>query len=243
MLWNTSRLTDFTIEATDGTIGTVVDALFGADDWTLRYLVVDTGAWMSGRRVLLPPSAILRFDDARGVLAVGVTQQQVRDSPQAASDEPVSRQHEGQLHAHYGWPAYWAPYPGAPPPPEPEPEPEPPAPYETRRGDPALRSVSETTGYYIHARDGDIGHVEEFLIDTEAWVVRYAVVDTKNWWPGKMVLVVPQAFGAVDSADGVLRADLSREQIRDAPDYDPGQTIDRGYEARYLGYYGYRAYW
>jgi hypothetical protein len=246
MLWNASALTGYGIEATDGSIGSASDFLFDDETWTIRWIVVDTSALFAGRRVLLPPSAIQSVDAGRRALAVGVTRQQVKDSPDIATDAPVSRRQESDLYTHYGWDPYWAGYIYAPTggtaaPIEPPPTARENRPDTDRRseGDPHLRSITEVTGYYIQASDGDIGHVEEFLVDSDAWAIRYVVVDTKNWWPGKKVLVPPNAFTGIDWAEQTVRVGLSRDQVRQGPEYDPAQTVDRAYEERYYDYYGY----
>ena len=68
-----------------------------------------------------------------------------------------------------------------------------------------LRSANKVTGYRIGATDGDIGHVEDFIIDDETWEIRYMVVDTQNWWPGKKVLVAPQWIGRMLSTGSTRR--------------------------------------
>lgn len=112
-----------------------------------------------------------------------------------------------------------------------------------RQGDPTLRSVNEVDGYYIGATDGDIGHVEEFLVDEEAWAIRYVVVDTRNWWPGKKVLVSPQWILGVSWGDKQIRVDLTRERIKNSPSYEPESHVDRSYERRLFRHYDYPPYW
>ena len=87
--------------------------------------------------------------------------------------------------------------------------------------DPHLRSVVEVIGYHIHATDGDIGHVENFMLDCEGWNLRYFVVDTSNWWLGKRVLVAMQAVKGVDWSDRHVGLDASREQVETSPPWDP----------------------
>jgi hypothetical protein len=248
MLKNASDITGCAIDATDGQIGSIVDLLLDEDGWPVRWAVVDTGGWLSGRQVLIPPSALEGFDPTGPSFAVNLTRDQVADSPGIDDDAPVDRQHETNLYRHYGWHPYWTPYPvtpiGAPIPAHLGPV-EVPAEVEAEveRGDPHLRSAGEVTGYYVHASDGDIGHVEDFLVDVDAWIVRYAVIDTRNWWPGRKVLVATQAITMVDWAEGAITLDLTRDRVRNAPEYDPSMTIDKEFEQRFHGYYGYPFYW
>ena len=196
MLWNASVIKGYAIEASDGDIGTVSDFLFDDASWLVRWLVVDTGNWLSGRKVLLPPSVLGRLYAKDRVFAVKLTKQQIKDSPEIDTDRPVSRQMETSVYDYYGWSPYWGTgfymggygyMPGALA-----------APYlgsrrheddiaDARRShdDPHLRSVEAVTGYHIHASDGEIGHVDDFLVEDADWSIRYLVVDTKNWWPGR----------------------------------------------------------
>ena len=109
--------------------------------------------------------------------------------------------------------------------------------------DPHLRSTDEMTGYHIGATDGAIGHIEDFLLDPDGWVVRYVVVDTGSWWAGKPVLLIPAAITGVSWGERTAEVLLTREQIRNGPEFDPSQTVDRAFEERYFGYYGYPVYW
>ena len=245
MLLNASRVGAYAVEARDGAIGSIRDLLVDEAGWAVRWLVIDTGTWLPGRQVLFPPSHVGLERAETGTFTLEASREEVRASPPLDADQPVSRRYEERLTMHYGWPAYWLglPYaPAEPSPGEPPPvvedlsDPEPP-------GDPRLRSTRDTVGCHIHARDGSIGHIDDFLVDTDAWVVRYLVVDTRNWWPGKLVLVPPAALTGIDWSDRAAEVNLTRDQIRNGPEYDPGATLDREWERRYLGYHGYPIYW
>ena len=107
-------------------------------------------------------------------------------------------------------------------------------------GDPHLRSLATVTGYHIHASDGEIGHVEDFLVDVAGWSIRYIKVDTRNWWPGERVLISPRSVREIDWAGKLLHINVSRQWIKDAPPYDPSITVDGAYEEKFLTYYGIR---
>jgi hypothetical protein len=245
MLLPAKSLERHEIVARDGTIGHVADFYFDDQAWTIRYAVVDTGKWLTGRRVLLAPSVISRHDHDQRQLHVDLTQEQVRQSPGAETDRPVSRQHELALQAHYGWPAYWgtgAFGAGAYPAPlgagiiSPVEVPEAMAPLAGERrerdeppGDPHLRSTHEARGYRIAAADGAIGHLEDFLIHPASWKIRYAVVDTRNWWPGRKVIVATSWITRVSWTEQSVHVDLTREAIRSGPEYDASQPLSREY--------------
>ena len=105
MLQPFDKLRGCKLAASDGEIGEVSEFYFDDRQWTVRYLVVTTGSWLKGRHVLIAPGAFGEFDAQSGTLAVNLTQEQVRNSPPLDSDKPVSRQHESELHRHYGWEA------------------------------------------------------------------------------------------------------------------------------------------
>jgi hypothetical protein len=252
MLWRATELNGYEIEASDGSIGSVSDLLFDDSDWSVRWVVIDTGNWLPGRQVLLPPSVVARPDAQTRVLPVDLTREKVKNSPGIDTDKPVSRQMESDVYGYYGWAPYWHPT-YVPPigpvaggaiglghnvmPGEDPREPDVP------EGDPHLRSVSEVTGYYVHATDDDIGHVEEFLIEDSTWAIRYLVVDTRNWWPGKQVLVSPDWTRDISWNDRKVYVDLTRDQIKNGPEYDPTIAVNRAYEERLHGHYGYAPYW
>lgn len=254
MLRSVKDLNGQAIHASDGELGTVDQFLFDDESWTIRYLVVETGKLM-GRTVLISPISIDRERKKDG-LNLSLTKEQIRNSPDINTDKPVSRQHELQYFNYYGYPYYWGgpglwgatSYPIAHPamargigyPDRTSSYAGTAAAARTQstreEGDPHLRSTGEVIGYYIEASDGDIGHVEDFLIDDDDWAIRYIVVDTVNWWPGKKVVVAPQWIKDVSWADSRVYVDLSRERIKNAPEYDPNR-MDREYEEKLYEYY------
>jgi len=252
MLWDASAINGYAIEASDGRLGTVSDLLFEDVGWVIRWLVVDTGNWLPGRKVLLPLSALGQPDRALRHFPVKLTMQHVKDSPDIDTDQPVSRQTEAHLYEHLGWDPYWG---GSFPPmsnaiatpfvaPFYESRPRPGdlarAHARPNEGDPNLRSLATVTGYHIHAKDGEIGHVEDFLVDVAGWSIRFIKVDTRNWWPGERVLISPRSAREIDWADRLIQVDVNRQKIKDAPRYDPSITVDGAYEDKFLTYYGIR---
>ena len=157
---NINGVTGYSLQATDGEIGKVVDFYFDDETWTIRYLVVKTGGWLSGRKVLISPAVLQNGSVGPDSIPVNLTQRQVETSPDIDTDKPVSRQKQSMLNKHYFWENYWGTggYGGqmgvdnVPPvhlkPSELDPD-----------EDIHLRSVSEVDGCTVHAADGDIGHV------------------------------------------------------------------------------------
>jgi len=108
---------------------------------------------------------------------------------------------------------------------------------------PRLRSADEVEGYHIAASDGEIGHVETFLIDDAAWAIRYMVVDTRNWLPGRKVLVSPAWIQGISWSQNEVTVDLTREQIKNSPPYHKGQPMNREQESVLFTHYGRPTYW
>ena len=204
MLRTAGNLKGVTIEAMDGDIGSVQDLYFDDRTWTIRYLVVDTGTWLPGRRVLISPFAF-HLVPGTSRLRTSLTKQQVKDSPSIDTDRPVDRQREIAFAQYYGYPFYWLgpnrwgelAYPGMPVPPvQPTALEQEMLSRQWEDADPDLRSARDVMGYYLQATDGDLGHVEDFLVDAESWAIRYMIVDTRNWLPGRKVLVSRSGFSA-----------------------------------------------
>jgi sporulation protein YlmC with PRC-barrel domain len=252
MLHNMTDLKGMTIRARDGEIGEVDDFYFDDDNWTIRYLVVDTGSWLTGRKVLISPIALRNADPANRRIEADLTKKQIENSPGVETDKPVSRQYETSYFDYYGYPYYWSgPYlwgPAAYPGPLAMPEGTQTELEEIRRreqesSDPHLHSANEVIGYYIEAADGDIGHVEEFILDDENWAIRYMVVDTRNWWPGKKVLVAPKWIERASWQDSRVYVNLARNDIQEAPAYDLSEPPSREYEATLHRHYKRSPYW
>lgn len=245
----------YAIAASDGTIGTAKTFLFDDSTWKIRWLVVDTGHWLSGRKVLIHPSAIGAVDHELQQLPVALTKAQIEASPDIAQDRPVTAQMESGLYDYYGWDPYWGPnYYGpmvfglgafAPMPREgsltgridaPE------ADAMQRNfddGDVHLRDMSVVADYHIDAKDGSIGHVQNFLLDDATWAIRYLIVDTSNWWMGQQVLIAPYAVTEFDWGAKKIHLNVTRETVRSSPKWDPLAIIDHDYESHLHRHYGW----
>jgi hypothetical protein len=248
MFRTAKKLKACSLLAIDGEIGRVKDLWFDSLHWTLRYFVVDTGKdkWTKHRQVLISPESALVPEWHRDELPVNLTREQIRTSPGPETDEPVSRQFEAAMRKHYGWPAYWgvpsaSGLPGVPPiaPVFASTPPIPPAAEKAElRGDPHLFSVNAVIGHHIMARDGEIGHIEDFLFDEQVWAVRYLVVATRNWWPGKKVILSPWWTTDLNWPERRIHVDLTRSAIKSSPPYDPEKTLTMEAAGELHDYYG-----
>ena len=248
MLTNLIFLKGLVIHATDGELGTVDQFYFDDETWAIRYLVVETGGWLGGRQVLISPFSILHTDWPAKRLDVALTKKQVENSPDINTHQPVSRQHEAEYNRYYGYPYYWG-----------GPDMWGPAYFPSGLGVPTrstmagsirdespdshLRSTEGISGYHVEATDGEIGHVDGFVIDDEAWAIRYVEVALRNWLPGNKVLVSPGWIERVSWADSKIFTGLSKEAIKSCPEYLLSRPLTREYENRLYAHYGQPPYW
>jgi hypothetical protein len=93
-----------------------------------------------------------------------------------------------------------------------------------------LHKTNELRGYHILATDGEIGHVDDFLIDDGGRTVQYLVVDTSNWIGGRSVLISAAAIERIDSPAKRIFVNLTRNAIKTGPSVetahiDPAETL------------------
>jgi sporulation protein YlmC with PRC-barrel domain len=239
----------YKLSASDGEVGTVANFFLDDEFWAVRYLVVDTGGFFEGRHVLLSPTSFLKVEWGSSQFHVALTMDKVKHSPEVDTDQPVSRQHELAFSQYYGYPHYWGasdvwgmtedPARSA---------------LAAERATPAglpgpsiddvhLHSAVELRGYHIEGSDGQIGQVHDFIVDDETWEVRYLVISTSNWWMGKEVLVSPLWASSVSWEDRIVHVDMSRESIKESPEFNASAGINREYESSLYDYYGRPVYW
>lgn len=254
MLQSVKRLQTFTIMAVDGLIGRAETFYFDDERWAVRYLVVDTTRWRTGPKVLISPMSIRQIDFDAGTLLLSSTREQIQNSPPIDTQNPVSRQHEREYYRYYQYPYYWGDvglWGPAPTPIELAKGPWPAGEEQLERSpdiaagddDLQLRSTRDAIGYQVEAADGDLGHVSDFLVDDQTWAIRYAVVDTSNWWLGKEVLIAAEWLDRVSWSDAKVVIDLDRQAVKEAPAYDPAVEIDRQWESDYFTHYQRHGYW
>ena len=244
-------LVGYTLGAIDGEIGKIKEFYFEDETWTIRYLIVDTGNWLSGRKVLLSPEALLSKHWDAEVLPVNLTKEKIANSPDIDTEKPVSRQQEIKLYQYYPWSNYWGwdngmwlggmgtsgmmmSNRG---------------PFEeaihnstllaetAEKGDPHLRSTEKVAGYIIKTLDGEVGDVTDFIIDDEDWKIKFLVVDTGNWFSGKKVLLSPGLIKEIDWINSSILVKASIEDIKNSPEYDHGKPISETYETELNKHY------
>lgn len=231
-------LTGYHLAAEDGAIGKVEEFYFDDETWTIRYLVVKTGNWLSGRKVLISPAALVKASWKNNTFPVQLTKEQIRNSPGIDTDKPVARQQELELHGHYHWQPYWgsgfyagggglwnvmSEYPqigeeiiteaGT---------------HEKHVDDDFhLRSTHAVTGYHLHATDGEIGHVYDFIMDDQTWQIICLVIDTHNWMGGKKVLVPVTHIKEIQWDTSLIIADIPIDDIKNCTPFDKSRFVDQ----------------
>ena len=233
------------LDEQDGKIGKVKEFYFDDRFWTIRYLVAETGTWLASRQVLISPYALVAIFNEEKTIDVTLTKKQIENSPSMDTDKPVSRQFEDSYYGYYDIPTYWVgphrwgyyPY------------------IERDHGqwktsnpaqktwDSHLRSTHVVGSYNIQALDGDIGHVEDFIVDDETWAIRYLIINTGTWWPGKKVLISTQWIERVSWDQSKVFIKLSREAIKQSPEYTDESLLTRDYEIGLHGHYNRKGYW
>jgi uncharacterized protein YrrD len=220
---NIYSLTGYNLKASNGEIGEVKEFYFDDETWKIRYMVVKTGGWLSDREVLIAPQAIENVNLLDRFFKVSLTKKQISDSPNIDTHKPVYRRQEIELYDHYAWEAYWLSgfYPGGylgvsvPFPSIEHKELIPPG-YdkEVPKDDLHLRSTKKVTGYHVHAKDGDVGHIDDFVIDDQSWEVLYLVIDTHNWVGGKKVSVPMAHILNVDWDNSKIYLDITISAVQ-----------------------------
>lgn len=245
MLSKAKTLEGYKLHGRDGEIGKVADFYFDDKHWTIRYLVAETGSWLTDRQVLISPHALGAANKEEQFIAVDLTKKQIEGSPSLPNYQLITHEFEDAYYGYYGWPMYWqgsymwGAYP-----------------YIMRvqedlmkltRGgkkpDHRLRSTRDVSSYTLQAEDGEIGHIDDFIIDDETWAIRYLVIDTRNWLPGKKVLISPKWISDISWNESIVSVNLLREAVRQAPEYSEEALLTRDYETGLHQHYNRQGYW
>ena len=225
---NIDSMLGFSIMAIDGELGKVRDFYFDDENWTIRYMVVQTGSWLLGRKVLISFTSVKKVDFELSMFMVDLSCEQVRNSPDIDTEKPVCRQHEMELHEHYMLSPYWinssesvlgmSSYPftdGEVFEDEEDREEKPAASGEDQH----LRSAKQVMGYLIHAVDGEIGHVKDFIVEINNWLITFFLVDTRNLLSGRKILLSTEKIERIEWADSEVYVSISRGDIINSPEF------------------------
>jgi len=205
MLYFSSELKTYHVEATDGELGKILDVYFDDKKWAVRYAVLDTRKWLPGRRVILSPTAFVHLNKEERKLEVVHDKETVRNSPEISEESFISSDIEHSLSGYYGWSRYWMgnmlwgeqEQPILPT-------------LETAAThgleietqvtvpqDYGLRSEEETLGFKVHASDGGLGKVADLIFDDEYWKVQYIIVQDNDVLEGSFYAIRPEDLQSV----------------------------------------------
>ncbi|HTL47849.1 MAG TPA: hypothetical protein VL688_07275 [Verrucomicrobiae bacterium] len=217
-------LRHFTLRAKDGAIGSIEDYYFDDREWILRHFVIETGHWLGRKQVLLSPSVFKVPDELMARLETPLTEEEIRRSPLKGDRKPASHRQEAPLGRYIEWPFWLAglhasdegthPVKGR----------------KTSEADPHLCSYEEVRGYPIEALNGKMGHVDDFLVGTKTWSIRYLIVDVWTWSAAKKVLLDPRWITGIGSAESRLYVSINKEDVWDCPGYDPKKALEENIE-------------
>ena len=257
MLKNLKKIINFKILARDSNdlFGKVKDVYFDDEKWTVRYLEVDTGKWLSERLTLVSPYNVIEVDWEEGVVWVNLSRKQVEAGPKSELHMPITRHFETQYNTHYGLPDYWTSgygveidglwaghyFPHLP---------ERLDTYKFQNDDQInldqhMRSMNEVLGYHIQAvGDDNFGSINDFILEEDTWAIRYIVIDTHKFLPlGKKILFSPAWVNKFDWNRKKLATDFHRKVIESCPSYDPQIPIENLIEESLFSHFGRSGDW
>jgi sporulation protein YlmC with PRC-barrel domain len=231
MQYEVSSLIGYSMAAKDGIIGKVEDFYFDDERWTIRYLIVKTGNWLSGRNVLISTNTLTKASWKTGLFPLNLTIEQIQNSPDIDSNRPIYRQHEKTLNDYYSWGNYWEDgyYLGGiwsvAPVLDKEGLIERNKPDKPANNDQHLRSCNQVSGYHIHASDGEIGHIKDFIVDDKTSQIKFIVVDTHNWFGGKKVLLDVKKITEVEWNNSKVFVDMTINSVKNSLEFDESKFI------------------
>jgi sporulation protein YlmC with PRC-barrel domain len=240
-------LTGYKLNASNGEIGRVEEFFFDDETLTMRYLVVKTGSWLFGKKVLIPTEAVNKPDWEEKNFPVNLTIEEIENSPDIDTDKPVSRIQEMNLYQHLGWPHYWSPgafsvgvwgLTGTVPITQERVNSNPPDYPSDADHNVHLRSTRELTGYLVYGINGEVGKLEDFIIDDDTWQLDFLVVDTGNWLSGKKVLLSPRCITEISWSRSSIFVNMPSDEIESRDEYDPYQPVNIVEEHHFYDYYG-----
>jgi hypothetical protein len=235
--------------------GKVKDIYFDDAWWKIRYFIVDTTKWLPGKKVLISPDVMKEPVQAQLLIPTILTEEQIKNSPPMEEEQTISRTNEAHLAHYYGWNPWWligaGTLEGVPPM----------LPgkmdllergdkqkeliaSEEKKEETNLRSMKEIKGYDIQPADGESGRLDDFIVETDDWRLRYFVFDTAyHLLQGKKVLISCDWIERINWMERTIYIDLTQEQIKNGPEFDPNTPINRKVETIIYDYYGKPHYW
>lgn len=252
MVRSLKGIVGYRLDAQGDCVGKVKDLLFDDEKMAVRYIVANTGGWLSKHKVLISPHHLHEPNLERigNYFDLALTKAKVENAPLLQTEAPISRQYEDAFAAYYDHPPYWSgamiwgfhgsPGGAAIPP---DGQPAPPDDVIDQIEKSHLRSFEEVRKYDIQASDGIIGVLDDLIVECDSWRLRYVIVDINGWIPGGKRMLDIDWLDGFDFTGAVAKIDLPKEKIKNAPDFDPTAAVNVDYQARLYNYYGKPVQW
>lgn len=235
---DTQDLKNYTIQASDGDIGSVSEFYFDEEHFYLRYLVVNTENFLFRNLVLVSPISFTNINFEEKIIKLKITKKELEDSPGLDSVDVISRKYEKDYNNHFAWPYYWSaensasaigPY-GMP------------WGYYNQLGraprrtgevnsdlvrntdDSNLRSSREVRSYSVKGiGNEEFGHIQGFILDPNTLALKFVIIDTIHFLPSKHVLLRPEWIEEISWESKTVEFSFSKELIKSAPSYKRGE--------------------
>jgi hypothetical protein len=243
MLRQIRELGTYRLHATDGDIGHLEQFYFDDRDWKITYFVVDIGTWLHGKKVLMRPSAIIGVDARTKTINAAFTKQEVKDSEDVGMHKPEGLEQPHDYSLYLGWAYYLGlnafndsdrELVGRAHDLEKNKTSE----HSFRQAyDEHLRSSKLVSRYHVMAVDGEIGQIEDGIVDDHTWTIQYVVSTARNWWSSKKVLLPTEWILWVSAAESNVYVSLTRNNIATAPAVDPEKPLTRDLEIALNNHY------
>ena len=222
MLLHYNWLSSYTVIGNDGEIGKVEDVYFDEEMWTVRYIVVKTGATFLSEKLFVSPVSIDKFDHTNELIRIGITKDEAQKAPDPG-DEPVSRKYEKDFSLYYRINPYWigsGAWGSANTAREMAQQEVQILESDLEEDESHVHQAKHVTRYELAVTDGSFGKIDDLLIDESSFKIKYFVADMRKWLPGgKKVLISPQWIEEIEWAAARIRINVTRDQLESAPEY------------------------
>ena len=238
----------YNIETYDQVTGEIKDFLFDDEYWIIRYVDAGLGINLPDRRVLVPQTFLKETDWDTQNFKVTLSREGLATCPALDKFQPISRLYEEELNKHYRIANYWArnynspnnevdkmthfnlpdqKFNAAP------------KLIKENQMDTNLRSFNEILGYDILTPDGNLGCVEDLLIDSDNWEIISIILDTSKNQPwSKKVIIASTWIEEISYMDRQIKISLAIKEVENAPEYDPLAPVNEVLEKRFYNYLG-----
>lgn len=242
MLISLKQLTDFELYSVDGKAGRINDTLFDRKDWSLKY-IVDKSSKLLSREIAVSYEAIAEINWQARKVYLRYSQEQIRQSPsvkakKSLNDPPKAFRRQPVQVFHYDWvmnreETYNNEFTGT--------QEEAGSAVISDSGDytnhsgtggaryvvqdeeygtPVLQSTDKAIGLKISTKTGDLGVVEDFIVDDSNWLIQFMIIATQKNLRGKRILVAPEAISWINWKQKHITVDLDKEKLAGCPNFN-----------------------